>query len=134
MSLVSIIFIYLESDTTHHIFNLGLVDLLYNLVGIVLGIILGCFIVRKKRIFVNKTFFLFLISGEYFTLFLICLNILMQYAIHTMDYFHIALLYKFAPVFLIAMGVFSGISVGKLFTYIYKYRKAKHRDFKRVHI
>ena len=131
LSVIPLVFIYMESDTIHHIFEVNFIDIFYSLFGIIIGIIIGILLVKNKKIKSNKKTYSVRLSGEYYTLIIIIVNIVLQYTVHALDYFHMMILYKIASYILIIMGIFSGISIGKLATYICKYKHSKHTNFKR---
>jgi len=134
LSIVPLVFIYMESDAIHHIFAVNFADIFYSVFGIILGFIIGILLVRKKKIVVNKNTKSVKLPGEYSTIIIIAINIILQYLVHALYYFQVMILYKMTLYILTIMGVFSGISIGKFFTYVYKYKQSNHSNFKREKI
>jgi hypothetical protein len=130
LAVVPLVFIYMESDAIHHIFEVNFIDVFYSLFGIVVGFIIGILLVKNKKIKSNKETCSVRLPGEYYTLLIIFVNIVLQYTVHALDYFHVMILYKMASYILTVMGVFSGISIGRFVTYVYKYKHSKHTNFK----
>ena len=77
----------------------------------------------NKKIIADKDKYLIQLPGESTTLFLIIINFLFQYLIHVSAHLKLPIFYEYSSLALITMGIFSGISSGKAFTYLYKFKK-----------
>jgi uncharacterized membrane protein YesL len=121
--IIPIIFLYMESRTTMTLFNIDLITIMYNFVGLLFGVIIGIIITLNRKIIADKEKYLIQLPGENTTLLLIIINFLFQYLIHVLAYFKLPIFYEYSSLALIAMGIFSGISSGKAFTYLYKFKK-----------
>jgi hypothetical protein len=94
------------------------------------GVLLGCYQMLNQRLSFDKTKQWVKLPGSWFTFILILIIFASKY------YFgyemaanpHILTNFKFAITMLVVLGVCSGLFVGRLVFYVYRYRHSAHTD------
>lgn len=126
--LLPLVLFYMDIKTSNHIFGISISNLYHNLIGVLLGCILGILLVKNQIIFVDKKKRLVKLPGEYLTIVLVLVNFFTHYIVHVLYFFQNHYLYQFACFIQILIGTLSGISIGRLISYLIKVLKATHQD------
>ncbi len=128
MFLLPLVMLYMDIKTSNHIFGISLYHILVNILGIFLGFLLGLYLVKSQIIFVDKKKRLVKLPGEYLTITLVLINFFTHYVLYVLYYVQNQYLHQFAFLIQILIGALSGISIGRVISYLIKVLRAVHQD------
>ena len=124
LTLIPAVFLWLETSSVRDLFGITLPHVLASAAGLLLGLALGFAVTRRKSVLADKAKWLVQLPGDLVTLTIIALNFPYQYALHVAFHICPAIPHLVRGGSLVLMGAFTGISLGRNSTFLYKYFRA----------
>ena len=131
--IVPVIFLFFCFKNTAQLFNDNLMGYVLLITGLLLGALIGFYLIRNNVIKADRKNYLIQIPGDVSLLIMILIIFFIEFFIHyAMDaQWHIASLSLFKELVAIISGIVVGVSLGRNATYFTKYLRAESVDLKR---
>ena len=130
--IIPIIFLFLCFKNTTQLFNDNPIGYVLLITGLLLGALIGFYLIRKCVVKADRKNYLIQIPGDVFLLIMILVIFFIEFFIHyAIDaQWNIASLSLFKELVAIISGIVVGISLGRNATYFTKYLRAESVDLR----